>query len=376
MNEELNKKDKEDEITTPQYHLPKFSIILFIIAGSSLLIYGTAVAFPTFADFFSRYPGAFLRATLSYLTGWIPFSFAEFLLIFLPVIIFYLMRIAVKKYSGSWRNTGVYVGILFSIASIFFSAFVLGFGTGYHGSTLDQKLGISRQEVSAEELFETASILADKVNEETEKISFLYKDFSVMPYSISEMNDKLIAAYDKICDEHSFVQRLSSRVKPVMLSEAMSYTHITGVYTYFTGEANINVVFPDYTIPFTAAHELAHQRGVAREDEANFMAFLVCIASDDPYIRYSGYLNLYEYVSSSLYSADADLYSIVARSIDTDVRYEMSAYSAFYDKYRTSKVAEVSNAINDTYLKIQGTEGTKSYGMVTDLAVAYYKINK
>jgi hypothetical protein len=53
----------------------------------------------------------------------------------------------------------------------------------------------------------------------------------------------------------------------------------------------------------------------------------------------------------------------------------MAAYSAFYEKYRTSKVAEVSHAINDTYLKIQGTVGTKSYGMVTDLAVAYYKIN-
>ena len=60
-------------------------------------------------------------------------------------------------------------------------------------------------------------------------------------------------------------------------------------------------------------------------------------------------------------------------NIDTDVRYEMIAYSEFFDKYRDSTASKVSGTVNDTYLKIQGTEGTKSYGMVTDLAVAYYK---
>jgi len=159
----------------------------------------------------------------------------------------------------------------------------------------------------------------------------------------------------------------------VILSEPMTYTHIAGVYSFFTGEANVNTNFPDYTIPFTVAHELAHQRGIAREDEANFVAFLVCKESDDPYIRYSGYLNLFEYVSSALYSADQELYAKVASTLNTDVRYELMAYSKFFDKYRDSVAADVSGAVNDAYLKLQGTEGTRSYGLVVDLAVAYYK---
>ncbi|MBO5845558.1 MAG: DUF3810 family protein [Clostridia bacterium] len=141
----------------------------------------------------------------------------------------------------------------------------------------------------------------------------------------------------------------------------------------FTGEANINVNFPDYTIPYTAAHELAHQRGIAREDEANFVAFLVCIESEDRYIRYSAYLNLYEYVANALYSADPDLYFQVRAKLSNDVKGEMRAYSEFYDKYRESVASDVSEAVNNTFLVIQGTEGTKSYGMVVDLAVAYYK---
>lgn len=103
------------------------------------------------------------------------------------------------------------------------------------------------------------------------------------------------------------------------------------------------------------------------------MAFLVCIESEDRYIRYSAYLNLYEYVANALYSADPDLYFQVRAKLSNDVKGEMRAYSEFYDKYRESVASDVSEAVNNTFLVIQGTEGTKSYGMVVDLAVAYYK---
>ncbi len=132
---------------------------------------------------------------------------------------------------------------------------------------------------------------------------------------------------------------------------------------------------PDYTLPFTAAHEFAHQRGISREDEANFVAYLACIESDDPYVRYSGYLNLYEYVASALYSADHDAYFEVSGKLPAEVRAEMSAYNRFFEKYRHNVAATVSGAVNDTYLKSQGTPGEKSYGMVVDLAVAYYKVH-
>ena len=159
----------------------------------------------------------------------------------------------------------------------------------------------------------------------------------------------------------------------MLSSEAMSYAHITGVYTFFTGESNINVGFPDYTIPYTSAHELAHQRGIAREDEANMVAFLVCMESDDPYIQYSAYLNVYEYVASALYSADRDLYREVRAKLSAKVYGEQVAYSKFFEKYRKSVTSQVSGAVNDAYLKTQGTAGSVSYGMVVDLAVAYYR---
>ena len=103
------------------------------------------------------------------------------------------------------------------------------------------------------------------------------------------------------------------------------------------------------------------------------IAFLVCIRSSDPYIQYSAYLNVYEYVANALYKADKELYKTARAMIDKKITAEQKAYSAFFSKYTESVASKVSGAVNDTYLKTQGTEGSKSYGMVVDLTVAYLK---
>lgn len=353
--------------------LPLISWIMYGSAAVCLPLYIAFLFSERFSDFFNRYISSVFRAALAHLTGWIPFSLAELALLLLPVIVFVITAAILRYYGESLKEMISSIICVLSALAFMFSSFTLGFAPAYRGSSLDKKLGIERTEVSVEELYTTAQILAKKVAEESENVSYGIDGFSVMPYGYEEMNQKLIEAYSKTCDDYSFVQRLDSRLKPVMLSEAMSYTHITGVYTFFTGEANINVAFPDYTLPYTAAHELSHQRGIAREDEANFMAFLVCIRSEDAYIRYSAYLNLYEYVAGQLAGVDASRYTATYLLLPMNVRSEMAAYAEFYQKYRDSAASDVSETVNDTFLKLHGTEGTRSYGMVVDLAVAYYR---
>ena len=351
--------------------IPKIVYVLLGLLLVSLVIYAAAAISPDFADFFNDYPGAAVRSILAWITNVFPFSIAEIFIISIPLIIIGVAILAYKKYCFSWKSSIVFTVSILSCLSIFFSVFVLGFGCGYHGKSLNEKLSLDKNTVAPEELEQTALWLAEELNKMVDEISYNENSSSKMPYSVGEMNGKLLSAYKSAKEDYPFIQDLYSRVKPVMLSKAMSYTHITGVYTYFTGEANINVNFPDYTIPYTAAHELAHQRGISREDEANFIAFLVCDSSDDIYIRYSGYLNLYEYVASAL-KAQPDAYKRVRATLDSRIIGEMRAYSAFFDQYRESTASKVSEKVNDTYLQVQGTVGTKSYGMVVDLAVAYY----
>lgn len=372
------KTEKEVKEIPVKKRIPLFSKILLGIAAFCGILYILFLNIPAFSDFFNKYFSPIIRTVLSYLTTWIPFSLAEMLLILIPVIVVVIVGIGIKKYSDSWRNVGVFCVIMLSIASYIFSTYTLGFVPAYHGSTLDKKMELDKQKVSATELYDTALILSQELSKESEHIIFNGEGASVMPYGYNELNDKLMAAYEKACEKYDFISPLHSNIKEVMLSEPMTYTHISGVYTFFTGEANLNVNFPDYILPYTAAHEFAHQRGIAREDEANFVAFIVCMESDDHYIRYSAYLNLYEYVANALYSADKSQgkneYTTVYQSLPYGVKTDMTAYSKFFKKYQKTVVSEVSGAVNDTFLNINGVEeGSKSYGMVVDLAVAYYK---
>ncbi|MBO5701894.1 MAG: DUF3810 domain-containing protein [Clostridia bacterium] len=371
--EEEIKEDKPEEKAKRRtwLGLPIFSWVFFGIAAFALIVMLTYIISEDFANFYNRYPAAFLRGLFAAITSIIPCSIAEAAIIFAPVLMVAIIIYANKRYTSSWREVGKFLLMTLSVASLFFSTFALNFGAGYHTSSVDKLLELERRDVSAEELRETAEFLASEINKYTAGLASNTEGSTIMPYGYDTLSEKLVEAYDKVCDEHEFISRFSSKVKPVLLSEPWTYTHIAGVYTYFTGESNINVNFPDYTIPYTAAHEMAHQRGIAREDEANFVAFLVCAASDDDYIRYSGYLNLYEYVSNALYRADKDAYAEVRASLDPVARVEMSAYSKFFDKYRENVAATVTETVNNTYLTIQGTPGTKSYGMVVDLAVAY-----
>ncbi len=366
---------EEPEEPVEKKKLPLASKILFGFAALSGVIYAAACLSRPFADFFCRYVASGVRWALAKITELLPFSLGEACVLLLLPAFVYTVAFVLKKYSGSWRNVGVFALTMLSVVSLLFSLFVFTLGTGYRGSTLDEKLEIGRKNVSVEELKDTASKLAGLVAAEADGLYYGSDGFSVMPFGYSGMSDELMEAYGRLCEKYGFVQNFYSRIKTVMLSEPWTYTHITGVYTYFTGESNLNTNMPDYTLPFTAAHEFAHQRGISREDEANFVAYLACIESDDPYVRYSGYLNLYEYVASALYSADHDAYFEVSGKLPAEVRAEMSAYNRFFEKYRHNVAATVSGAVNDTYLKSQGTPGEKSYGMVVDLAVAYYKVH-
>ena len=81
---------------------------------------------------------------------------------------------------------------------------------------------------------------------------------------------------------------------------------------------------------------------------------------------------MYEYFSSPLYSADSELYYDLYNKADNRIKQEMIAFNEFFDKYEKNVAAEVSGTINNSYLQMQGqTAGSKSYGLVVDLAVAY-----
>lgn len=353
-----------------------YFVTVVVIFLFSTVVYLLLKISPVFAEYWSRYPAYWIKFVLAKASGFLSFSIAEWFILSLPVLlIFYFI--------ASWRATNndskpyefykwfrPLVCMLLLILSTFFSAF----SPGYFRYTLDENLAIERVDVTGQELYDTALKLSAEMQSVLAEVEFRYESSSVMPYGYEELTDKINAAYKKYADKVDYINSFTSNPKPIVFSELFTYTHISGVYTFMTGEANVNINYPDFIIPFTMAHEMSHQRGIAREDEANFVAFLVCMESDDAYVRYSGYSNMLHYLLDTLSKADKDLYSDFYNNYPIEIKSEFSAHSAFFKKYSESKASAVTKAVNDTFLKSQEQKaGTQSYGLVVDLAVAYYK---
>ena len=124
------------------------------------------------------------------------------------------------------------------------------------------------------------------------------------------------------------------RPKPVLLSRVMSHLNFTGVYSCLTGEANINVDAPQMGIPSTTMHEMAHQRGIAREDEANYVAYIACMAHPDIDFKYSGSSMALQYCMNALYAEDPDRYFNLIEYYSNEYRRDIESRSAYWQQFQ------------------------------------------
>ena len=353
-------------------YIPRFAALSFILLVASFIVYFISITSVAFADFINSTVSVAIRFFLSLTTYILPFSFFELLIFLVPLILFLTVFLTVRGCSTRIKRVRGIISIL-GVVSLVFTSYIYTLGVGYRTSALAEKIGVEdKKNVTADELFYTVNIVVDELNSLAEKME-LSQGQTHMPYSFFEMSDRLIDAYDSMNESYSLLTNYPSRAKPVYFSTVMSDLGITGIYSFFTGEANVNIEYPDYCVAYTAAHELAHQRGICRENEANFVAFLVCISSEDEYIRYSGYLNMYEYLASALYRADPERYYLVRDRLHETAIADIRASNAVYNEHKDSLLGKINDRVNDAYLKANGTEGVVSYGYVVRLAVAYYQ---
>ena len=353
-------------------YLSRVARISLVITALSLLVYLLTIRYTPFADLVNSTVSVAVRFVLSSLTYLLPFSFFEWLIIFAPILLVLVVWLLVRRRDTRAEMIKGTVSLL-AVIGMILTSYIFTLGVGYRTSSLSDRVGIADDpDISKDELYSTTLLLIDAVNKEAAALRAENGE-TRMPYSEGEMSERLVHAYDIMNEEYSLLTNFTSRIKPVRFSGVMSDLGITGIYSFFTGEANVNVEYPDYYLPFTAAHEMAHQRGISRENEANFVAFLVCIASDDAYIRYSGYLNMYEYLSIALYRTDRKLYYETEKLLHDVALSDMDAAYDVYLLHKDSPLGKINTKLNDLYLKANGTEGVVSYNYVVRLTVGYYQ---
>ena len=345
------------------------AVFFFLLFAVTVALTAAAESSATVADTLNVTVLAAVRTVLAYITNIFPFSVFEILIILSPAIVLLIIVLSVRAFR---RGRAVrYLVTLTATVAMLFSFYQLTIGISYNTTSVGDRLGIDDVEVDGELLDAVLTGLVSEINELSGTL-LKNSDGTTDPgYDLDRISSLVVASYEKYAGESGFAPNVTSRAKPMLFSSVMTMLELTGIYFPYTGEANVNTLHPTYSVAFTAAHELSHQRGVMRENEANFMAFLITYTSDDDYLRYSAAMNMFSYIGSALYKTDPDRYRELYLALPDCSRADFLASRAVSEKYENSFLAELSERVNDWFLKSNGTPGVVSYGMVVKLAASY-----
>lgn len=326
--------------------------------------------FPFLAEYvFARGVTRFIGFVLNTFTNYIPVSFYEFTALFLIAggisLAAVILVLTAKKRFALVR---VYLYRLVSAVVAVVAAFGLTYAPMYERYSSLDALGLTLAEVNEEKIYAAAEYFVNLLAETSSSLS-RDKDRNVLP--TSEFNDlasEFNAGFDKLNSDYFNGYKVIP--KKVSMSVPMSYLGITGIYFPFYAESNLNVNVPPYTLPFTMAHEMAHAKGISRENEANGVAYALCLYSSDSYIRYSGLMNASAYLINRL---NEEKYQELVNKLPEEILAEYANANAHYEKYE-GVIDEISSFFNDLFLKSNGVQsGISSYGETAETLVALYE---
>ncbi|MBR6632952.1 MAG: DUF3810 domain-containing protein [Clostridia bacterium] len=349
----------------------KVFLILFALSVALGVAFKASV---DFSEFYTVRISPIFRVPLSMISSLLPFSLAEALVVILAFLLVVTALSGLKMgilrllKKDAVSHFSIYLKIvLYSVAFIWFT-YAFAFESSYSRKPVNEALGFELVEMNTSNVSEAL----DKVTEELVKTAEELENTSRLELTFNQIADEVLKGAKKASEKHPIYQGIPFRAKPLAFSKPLAYTGISGIYSFFTGEANINTAFSDYSIPFTVAHEYSHQLGIGSEKEAEFSALLICLESDNPYVRYSAYSQVAITLSNILFELDEEAFYNAFRQFPHRLVTDIYLSSQRYQKYSETVADEIAEAINDTYLSLSGDEGVISYSLSSQLYVAYF----
>jgi hypothetical protein len=352
-------------------------LFLLLIPVGAFLFYITAFSPALVEKFFSNGVYRWISQPLSLLTGLLPVSLMELGLLFLVVSILCLLLytifrvIRIKK--GKLAALGNLLMLLLAAGSIIYFALILLWSLNYNRLPFADIASLEVRPSTVEELTQVCSSIIDRTNSLRSSINENGNGIMYIPGGYRNAFQRAYKGYEKASAKYPELGGQYGNPKGILFSHAMSYTGISGIFCPFTGEANVDVAMPDLMIPSTAMHEMAHQRGFAREDEANYIAWLTCRLHPDPDFQYSGSVLALIYSMNALYENDPDKYTELRKKYSEGLVRDLRDHSEFWQRYE-GPVEKVADSVNNAYLKAnRQKDGVRSYGRMVDLLIAEYR---
>ena len=331
---------------------------------------------PDVAEMMTRGPARWYGFIVSKITGVFSFiSFTELLFVGLfciavLLLVFFIINLVKLRIIKAFNE-------IFDIAIIALSVITL-----YHFSCeaaynrKEMPLPYYAGDVERTEYIDIYNYFADDINLCISELEFNEDGSVKLNKSLQDIAKEVKKAYQIVTDD--YFSSHNGAVKPMLSSFIYREFQITGVTFSPFAEANINTLNTTGDIPFTVAHELAHTKGVMREDDANILALYVCLNSDSPLLRFSAYNR---YFSSMRVMGSGTYLTTEERQQLTAIDPAFNKYIAYERKYYEDHdlLQHFADWINNLYIKSSGVEeGTSSYsgGTTYEYDPTQHKITK
>ena len=303
------------------------------------------------ADFYATECYPVISRGLSWCAARVPFSLEEVIVIGFVVTFIGILVRAIRRKQGFGR----WLGKTARVAMWLVVWFYMGWGNNYFRTPLYPRMGIQRTSFEKEAFGRFLSDYTAAMNDCAGADKTWDKD---------ALAAEVRTFYTETVTDYGYTSLLAwQQVKKPLLNPLYSAVGVLGYMGPFFGESQLNLDLPEIEYPFTLAHELAHLAGVTSEAEANYWAYVFCRQSEDPSVRYSGYIGLLGYAASNASALlQDDEYDAWAETLSPEVLADYDRIREFWEGKRVKVIDSVQRWMMDLLLRSNNvSEGARDY---------------
>jgi len=308
-----------------------------------------------------------------FLLGWLPFSVGDliygFFVLVLVVKIVQLLKILFKrKFNRQYFFAGLNQTVFFFL--FVYVLFYLLWGLNYSRKGIAEQLDLKMSKYSLGELDTLTNVLGKQLNYYASQLKPAQRDSF---YKKSNLFHESYEAYQLANHQYSFLHYTPKSIKPSLYSYIGNILGFEGYYNPFSGEGQVNTTIPVFEQPFVACHEIGHQVGYGKENEANFAGFLACRLHPSPVFRYSVSFDMYTYAVNELYRNDSAQARRYLDSLHPQVKKDYKELHEFFKKYQ-NPIEPIITWMYGKYLQANNQPGGKrTYSEVIAFLIAYQR---
>ncbi|WBV55827.1 DUF3810 domain-containing protein [Chryseobacterium daecheongense] len=296
--------------------------------------------------------------------SWIPFSFGDVLYVLLGIVCLYLIF---QLFNRKKRNSSLLKFLV--LINLFYFSYQVSWGMLYFQTPIIKKLR-NQERPNIEKARRLALIYLEKCKSTRQLVSEDKNGIFVIRNS--KIIQKEILSQQLMLPQYISDKKVTAvnSIKPSLFKDIMNFTGILGYYNPFTAEAQYNSKLPSSFIPFTLAHETSHQLGFAREQEANFIGYLVGINSKNSDLRYSTEYFTLKSLLRFIAEEDPAFAKAVIKNYSSGMKRDRLYEKSFILKHQ-GWLDDFFGFTNNLFLQSNQQEGSVTYSYFIDLLLNY-----